>query len=79
MFNFPLQIFLAVLSNLSSVYLGYLLVYVIDSICVVCVATYGVNFLLLVSSVLRRRSYLRAHAGSGYQGRMQRNLRYIQG
>ena len=68
MLHVPPQIFLAVLSNIGSVYLGYLLVYVIDNICVVCVATYAVNFLLLVSSVLRRRSYLRARAGSGYQG-----------
>jgi len=72
LFFMKIQIFLAVLSNLSSVYLGYLLVYVIDSVCVVCVATYGVNFLLLVSSVLRRRSYLRSHAGSGYQFKTHR-------
>ena len=59
------------LSNISSVYLGYLLVYVIDNLCVVCVATYVVNFLLLVSSVFRRRTYLRNRAGSGYQGQIQ--------
>jgi len=71
-FFIKLQIFLAVLSNAGSVYLAYLLAYVIEAVCVVCVATYAVNFLLLVSSVLRRRAYLRARAGSGYQFKTHR-------
>ena len=47
------QLLLAFLSNGLSVYLGYLLMYVIKSVCVVCVATYVVNFLLLVTVYMK--------------------------
>jgi len=51
-----LQILLSLASVAMSCYLGYLLVFVIKSICVICVATYGVNFLLLVFSICKRRA-----------------------
>ncbi|KAK3915877.1 Vitamin K epoxide reductase complex subunit 1-like protein 1 [Frankliniella fusca] len=50
-----IQLLLAFLSNGMSVYLGYLLVYVIKSICVVCVATYVINFLILVFTIVKLR------------------------
>ncbi len=63
-----LQVAAAFISNLSSVYLGYVLLYVIEAVCVVCCAVYTVNFLILVSSLLRLRAYRRAAAGaSRYQ------------
>lgn len=51
-----LQILLSLTACGVSCYLGYLLYFVIKSVCVVCVATYAVNFLLLVFSLCKRRS-----------------------
>lgn len=50
-----IQLLLTLASNGLSIYLGYLLLYVIKSICVVCVATYLINFLLLVFTVIKLR------------------------
>ena len=50
-----LQIFLAVLANCGSVYLGYILYFILDDFCVICVSTYVVNFILLIVSVLKKR------------------------
>ncbi|XP_026280426.1 vitamin K epoxide reductase complex subunit 1-like protein 1 [Frankliniella occidentalis] len=50
-----IQLLLAFLSNGLSVYLGYLLLYVIKSICVVCVGTYVINFLILIFTIVKLR------------------------
>ncbi|KAJ1532250.1 hypothetical protein ONE63_000866 [Megalurothrips usitatus] len=50
-----IQLLLTFLSNGLSVYLAYLLLYVIKSICVVCVATYVINFLLFVFTIVKLR------------------------
>ena len=39
-----------------SVYLGYLLYAVLQTMCVVCLSTYAVNFLLLLTLTCRRNS-----------------------
>lgn len=51
-----LQILLSLGACAVSGYLGYLLYFVIEKLCIVCVATYAVNFLLLVFSVCKRRA-----------------------
>lgn len=45
------QLGLAVVSNSLSIYLAYLLYFVIENLCVVCVSLYGVNFFILLFSL----------------------------
>lgn len=45
------QVFLAFLANLGSVYLAYILYFILNDVCVVCVSTYVVNFLLLLTCI----------------------------
>jgi len=49
-----MQVFFSVCSNLMSVYLGYILYFILDDMCVVCVSTYVINFLLLITSACKR-------------------------
>uniref|UniRef100_A0A1B0FLJ5 vitamin-K-epoxide reductase (warfarin-sensitive) n=1 Tax=Glossina morsitans morsitans TaxID=37546 RepID=A0A1B0FLJ5_GLOMM len=44
---FKLQMTLCICSNLLSIYLAYLLYYVIRNFCVICVSIYVINFLCL--------------------------------
>ncbi|CAG5129578.1 unnamed protein product [Candidula unifasciata] len=46
----------SVLANIGSVYLGYILYYIIRDFCLVCVSTYVVNFLLLIACIARLRT-----------------------
>lgn len=45
---FQAKLFLSVLANCGSVYLAYILYFVLHDFCVVCVTTYVVNLFLLV-------------------------------
>ena len=47
------QMLLCIMANIGSVYLGYILYFVLEDICVVCVSTYFVNFVLLIVNLLR--------------------------
>ncbi|ELT87583.1 hypothetical protein CAPTEDRAFT_131213 [Capitella teleta] len=46
-----MQVILAVMANMGSVYLAYILYFVLNDVCVVCVSTYVVNFLLLLTCI----------------------------
>nr|XP_027198206.1 vitamin K epoxide reductase complex subunit 1-like protein 1 [Dermatophagoides pteronyssinus] len=48
-------IILAILSNLATIYLAILMIYIIEFYCLVCIFTYVVNFLLLIYSIVRYR------------------------
>merc|ERR1711981_1202752 len=50
------QFYMVILANCMSVYLGYLLYAVLKTLCVVCISTYVVNFLLLLTLYCRRSS-----------------------
>jgi len=49
------MILLSVTANLGSVYLAYILVYVLHDICVVCVTVYAINFMVLICNVVMWR------------------------
>lgn len=44
---------LCIMANIGSVYLGYILYFILEDVCVVCVSTYIVNFVLLMMTLLR--------------------------
>ncbi|KAH7637928.1 transmembrane and tpr repeat-containing protein 3-like protein [Dermatophagoides farinae] len=46
-------IFLAILSNLATIYLSILMIYIIQYFCLICIISYIVNFLLLIYSIVR--------------------------
>jgi len=50
-----LQFYAVILANFMSCYLAYLLYAVLKNMCYVCVATYGVNFVLLIAHVFNRK------------------------
>lgn len=45
-----LRVILSILTNLGSVYLSYILYFILQDICFVCCGMYVVNFLLLISN-----------------------------
>lgn len=51
-----LQFFSFLIANGMSCYLGYILYFVLKDLCVVCISTYAVNFLLLILSWCKKRS-----------------------
>lgn len=48
---------LAILSNIGSVYLGYILIYILHDFCVVCVATYVLNAILLACAIYKYKGF----------------------
>lgn len=46
-----LRVILAILTNLGSIYLSYILHFVLHDICVVCLGMYTVNFILLICNL----------------------------
>ena len=50
-----LQFYAFIVANGMSCYLGYILYFVLKDMCVVCVSTYAVNFLLLLLTFCHRR------------------------
>ncbi|XP_025089274.1 vitamin K epoxide reductase complex subunit 1-like [Pomacea canaliculata] len=56
------QLVAAFLANLGSIYLGYILFAIIQDICIICIATYILNFFLLICSIVKVKSAYSAHA-----------------
>ncbi len=43
------------IANIGSVYLAYILYFVLETLCVICVSIYAVNFLLLITAACKLR------------------------
>jgi len=44
-------VFMGIAANIVSAYLAYILFFVIEDICVVCISTYAIGFFLLIASI----------------------------
>ncbi len=55
-FSDDLLLLMSVFSLLSSVYLGYILYFVLKDACIVCISTYIVNICMFIAIVGRRRA-----------------------
>merc|ERR1712062_409372 len=67
------QLFLCFTSVLGSVYLGYILYYILEELCPVCISTYLVNIVLFISSFCKLRNIKSASPGhSAYQSHKRR-------
>merc|ERR1712061_16258 len=52
------QFYMLIVANCMSIYLGYLLYAVLKTLCVVCISTFGVNLMLLLTMYCRRNALL---------------------
>ncbi|ESO97314.1 hypothetical protein LOTGIDRAFT_115113 [Lottia gigantea] len=52
------QLVASIISNIGSVYLAYILYFVLQDFCIVCISTYVVNLLLLFVSIVKYRRAL---------------------
>ncbi|KAL4224377.1 Vitamin K epoxide reductase complex subunit 1-like protein 1 [Mactra antiquata] len=50
------QLISSILAGLGCVYLAYILIYILDDFCVVCVSTYVINAILLICAFLKYRA-----------------------
>ena len=50
-----MQCVMAVMANCGSVYLAYILYFVLNDFCIVCVSTYVINFVLLLTVISKYR------------------------
>ncbi|KAH9489332.1 Vitamin K epoxide reductase complex subunit 1-like protein 1 [Bulinus truncatus] len=46
----------SIAANIGSVYLGYILFYIIRDFCIICVSTYAVNFLMLIVILIKLKN-----------------------
>ena len=52
-----LQFYSFLLANAMSCYLGYILYFVLKDLCVLCLSTYAVNFILLLLSYCKKTNF----------------------
>merc|ERR1711973_19142 len=67
-----LQFFSFIIANGMSCYLGYILYFVLQDLCVLCLSTYAVNFILLILHYCKKRS-LRKKSSSHMDSYSNRN------
>ncbi len=48
-----IYILFAIISNFGSIYLGFILIYFLNNLCIVCVTIYVINFLMLLFAIYR--------------------------
>lgn len=70
-----LQLLLTIFANIGSIYLGYILRYVLNDMCVVCISMYVVNFVILVLNFLSINNFTKRHEKAAPSGATQRKLR----
>jgi vitamin-K-epoxide reductase (warfarin-sensitive) len=56
-----LFIILAITANMMSIYLGYVLFYVLQDLCIVCISTYAINLFLLICAFKNNRLVNKLH------------------
>lgn len=54
-----LQLATAIMANCGTLWLAYILYFVLNDFCVVCVSTYAINFCVLLTNITRFREMLR--------------------
>jgi len=73
-----LQMFLCLLSVGGSVYLGYILYFILQELCPVCISTYIVNFILFVSSYCKVRGLGQVKGSRGWDSGSGPGLKMFQ-
>jgi len=66
-----IQTFLCFLSVGGSIYLGYVLYFILQELCPVCISTYIINFILFISSYCKMKNLGGESRGSGRGGKYQ--------
>jgi len=75
MFLAKAQFIMCIMANCGSVYLGYILYFVLQDMCVVCISTYAVNFALLMSTIFRKSNLKQLSIETGGPILAERNLK----
>lgn len=62
-----IQFYLSFISVLMSLYLGYILYFILQDLCILCVSTYAVNFLIFITSWCKKRSISQIVEANNYK------------
>lgn len=52
-FAYKFQLATAIMANCGTLWLAYILYFVLNDFCVVCVSTYAINFCVLLTNIAR--------------------------
>ena len=75
MFLAQIQFVMCILANCGSVYLGYILYFILQDMCIVCISTYVVNFMLLLSTISRKSNLKQLSIETGGPILFERNFK----